>query len=393
MYASNPQLEIDLKALCANYRAMAAAAGGADAAAVVKCDGYGLGAAAISRALYTHEECRAFFVAYPEEGAALRTALGDSTVEVCVFNGPSADKLGLFKSHGLTPVLNSIEQAKLWAAARPGVSAVLHVDTGMHRSGVAPTQIDAACAIDGLSISVVMSHLACISDPAAAMNEAQRAMFATAFASTAKRFPAARASLSSSAGALTGPALSFDLVRLGVGLYGVSPFDAGEPRIAPVARLTAPVVQTREVKAGDTVGYGATHTAPRDGVLATVLLGYGDGYPRAASNRASAMIGGLACPIVGRVSMDQIVLDVSALPGPPATGEMAEFFGPNQSIDAVAAACGTIGYELITNVGGLARPRAGLGGRVIRRYVWGNTPAPSALVGDEANEPACEQGI
>ncbi|MEZ5897095.1 MAG: alanine racemase [Parvularculaceae bacterium] len=386
MQASNPQLEIDLQALCANYRAMAAAAGGADAAAVVKCDAYGLGAAAVARALYTYVGCRAYFVAYPEEGAALRSALGDGAVKIYIFNGPTPDKLKLFKDYALTPVLNSIEQAKLWTAARPGVRAALHIDTGMHRSGIAPSEIEAASAIDGLNISVVMSHLACISDPAAAMNETQRAAFAAAFAKAARRFPGARASLSSSAGALTGPEMSFDLIRLGVGLYGVSPFDAGEPRIAPVARLTAPVVQTHTVKAGDTVGYGATHTAARDGVLATVLLGYGDGYPRAASNRASALIGGAACPIVGRVSMDQIVLDVSALPTPPETGEMAEFFGPGHAIDKTAADCGTIGYELLTTVGGLARPRPGLGGRVIRRYVWGDEPAPSALIGDEADE-------
>jgi alanine racemase len=379
MPAFNPILEIDLAAICANYRAMADAAPSAEAAAVVKCDAYGVGAAATARALAAYEKCRIFFVAYPEEGVNLRRALGDFPAEIFVFNGPFRETLAIFEQARLTPVLNSLEQAALWAHAKPTSAAALHIDTGMNRSGAAPEDLAAIIAIDGLNITLAMSHLACISDPAHPMNDRQQQDFAAA----AKLFPKARTSLSSSGGALAPQARALDLVRLGVGLYGVSPFDVAEPRLSPVATLRAPVMQTHAIKAGAPVGYGAGHVAARDGMLATVLLGYGDGFPRSASNRAAAMISGRRCPIVGRVSMDMIILDVSDLPAPPKTGDMAEFFGRNLPIEESAAACGTIGYELLTGIGGLARKQPGLGGRVIRRYLWGDAPADSFLAGDE----------
>jgi alanine racemase len=173
------------------------------------------------------------------------------------------------------------------------------------------------------------------------------------------------------------------MVRFGVGLYGVNPHDAGPSVSAPVARLTAPVIETHGAKKGETVGYGATFVAGRDTRLATVSLGYGDGYPRAASGRGRALLNGVLVPIAGRVSMDLIVLDVTDAERAPAVGDRAEFFGPALSIDDAASACGTIGYELLTGVGGLARPRRGLGGRVERRYLWNGAPADPSIVGDE----------
>lgn len=370
----NPLLEIDLRALCENYRGLAAACPAAEAAAVVKCDAYGLGAATIARALAAKEGCRSFFVAYSEEGAALRRALG-AGAEIFVFNGPFTEFLGAYREHSLTPVLNTLDQARLWASEMAGAPAAVHVDTGMNRLGAPPQDVGPLSAIAGLNVSVVMSHLACASDPSHPMNARQLA----AFREAAAKFPGARKSLSSSGAALIGRDFGFDLLRLGVGLYGVNPHDAGVSAVKPVATLTAPVIQLREIGAGETVGYGASFVARRATTLAAVSLGYGDGYPRAGSNRGKAALGGAACPIAGRVSMDLIVLDATDAPRRPKVGDRAEFFGPALSIDEAAAACGTISYELLTAIGGLARPIEGLGARVRRRYVWNGAPAEDSF--------------
>ncbi|MEK7266092.1 MAG: alanine racemase [Pseudomonadota bacterium] len=374
----NPTLEIDLSALCANYRRLAGAAPAATAAAVVKCDAYGLGAEAVGRVLHQKENCRSFFVAYSEEGAALRKALGRDA-EIFVFNGPFPDFIGTFRDYALTPVLNSLDQAALWAAQMRGAPAALNIDTGMHRLGVSPAVLSALKSMEGLNLTLVMSHLACASEAAHPMNERQRA----AFAQIAGQYPSARKSLASSGGALIGENFAFDMVRVGVGLYGVSPLDDRSVPFEPVATLSAPVLQVHTMKAGETVGYGASFTAARNSTLATVALGYGDGYPRAGSNRGSAFLGGALCPIAGRVSMDLIVLDATDAPERPKIGDRAEFFGRAFSIDAAAEACGTIGYELLTGVGGLARQRGGLGGRVARRYLFDGAPAAQSLAGAE----------
>jgi alanine racemase len=379
--AHNPRLDIDLAALCANYRRIAAACPAAEAAAVVKCDGYGLGAAAVGRALAKMENCRTFFVAYSEEGEALREAVGPMP-RIFVFNGPLPEYLPAYRAFRLTPVINTLDQARLWAREAPGAPAALHFDTGMHRLGLSSREAGAVLSVNGLNIELVMSHLACASDPAHPMNAAQRA----AFAAIAAKFPAAQESLASSGGALISEAFGCDQVRLGVGLYGASPLDERAFPIEPVARLTAPVIQVHEMGAGETVGYGATFTADRALRLATVALGYGDGFPRAGSNRAKAHLQGALCPVVGRVSMDLIVLDVTTAHGAVNIGDRAEFFGPTRLIDDQAADCGVIGYELLTGVGGLARPRGGLGGRVERRYLWGDRPAETDLVGDEGKD-------
>jgi alanine racemase len=212
------------------------------------------------------------------------------------------------------------------------------------------------------------------------MNARQR----TDFEMIAKRFPKARKSLASTGGALLGHEYGVDLVRAGVGLYGSSPFDEPIEGQNPVARLIAPIIETREIEIGETVGYGATYRATRRTKIATASIGYGDGYPRAASNKAFAHVGGAPCPIAGRVSMDLIVLDVTDAPRAVMPGDEAEFFGPAIPIDAVAAAAGAVGYEILTQVGGLSRPRTGgLGGRVERRYLYDGKPADKTLTGED----------
>ncbi|MEQ1931045.1 MAG: alanine racemase [Parvularculaceae bacterium] len=346
-----PMVDVDLDAVCANYRFLKASVAPAECAAVVKCDGYGLGAVQIARAL-ANEGCGAFFVTYAEEGAALRQA--GVAGPIYVFNGPDAASLALFRDAGLTPVLNSLDQARLWLNAAPGAGAALHVDTGMNRLGAPAAEVRALASLQGLRIDLVMSHLACPSLADESKNERQRA----AFEEEAAFFPGARRSLAASGGALMDPRYHYDLVRPGLALYGASPFDRPDTRLKTVASLAAPVLQIREAPPGETVGYGATFSVTRPSRLATVALGYGDGYPRAASNRARAFLGGALCPIAGRVSMDLSVLDVTDAPLTIHVGDLAEFFGARLPVEDAAAAAGTLAYELLTS----------LGPRVARRY-------------------------
>lgn len=354
---TGPWVEIDLGALCANYAMIRDLAPGAETAAVVKCNGYGLGAAVISRALAERENCQTFFVAYPEEGAALRRELQDITPApaIYVFNGPSFDNFALFESANLIPVLNSFEQAKIWANVKPDAPAALHIDTGMNRLGAPVCELDDIEALKSLRIDTIMSHLACASDPAHPKNMAQRKLFDE----LAIKFPDARRSVSASGGALMDSRYHYDLLRVGIALYGASPFDEDDERIKPVAALRAPVLQIRTAAAGETVGYGATHTIESPARLAAVALGYGDGLPRAAAERGYAVINGEPAPIAGRISMDLITLDVSGVKTPVKPGEIAEFFGPALPIHEAATNSNTIAYELLT----------GLGGRVDRRYL------------------------
>ena len=357
-----PDVTIDLTALVANYTAMTQSAR-APGAPVVKCDAYGLGAAMIARTLEEKAGAPAFFVAYPDEGRALREVI--SAAPIYVFHGVSAQSLGLYRSRALTPVLNTADDARLWASAAPGVPAALHIDTGMNRLGLPPAEAGAIAAIPGLNISLVLSHFAISEQPQAAFNRAQAARF---HAVAAEHFPGAARSLAASAAALTNGTAGLDdgldLVRLGVGLYGVDPLDHPDPRIQPVATLTAEVLQTNTVPAGESVGYSRAWIARRPTQTATLAVGYGDGLPRSGSNGACAFLGGVACPIIGRISMDLTIVDITDAADPVRRGDRAEIFGRHLSINAQAAACGTIGYELLT----------GLGPRVVRRYLWDGAP-------------------
>ncbi len=245
---AGPWVDIDLGALCANYAMIRDQAPDAQTAAVVKCDAYGLGLDAIARTLAEREKCKSFFVAYPEEGAALRNILDDSTPEIYVFNGPLPQTMALFEASRLTPVLNSLEQAEKWSTRQPGAPAALHIDTGMNRLGAPLNEVSTIAALKGLSIDLVMSHLACASMPAAPKNKQQKDIFVEA----AAQFPGARLSLSASGGALMGKEFHFDLIRPGIALYGGSPFDVDEPspetrrRSAGAGGSTAPGRRRRD---------------------------------------------------------------------------------------------------------------------------------------------------
>jgi alanine racemase len=352
---TGPWVDIDLGALCINYAFIRDQAPNAQMAAVVKCDAYGLGLDAIVRTLAERENCQTFFVTYPEEGAALRSILNKPAPEIYVFNGPLPDTIELFEQARLTPILNSLKQAENWAHRMPGIHAAIHIDTGMNRLGAPLAELDAITALKGLNIGLAMSHLACSSDPKHHKNKLQRDLFIQA----SGKFPNAALSLSASGGVLMGKDYHFDLIRPGIALYGGSPFDEDEPRLKPVAALRAPVLQLRNAAPGETVGYAATHKIDRNTRLATVALGYGDGFPRTGSGRSGAYIGGGHAKIAGRVSMDLISLDVTNLKNSVKIGDAATFFGEEISLFEAADAYGAISYELLT----------GLGARVDRRYV------------------------
>ena len=356
---AGPWVDIDLGGICKNYAFLRDQAPTAKTAAVVKCDAYGLGLESVASAIASREKCDIFFVAYPEEGVALRKALAklstkNASPEIFVFNGPLPDTIGLFEQARLTPVLNGFEQAEIWASRMPNISAALHIDTGMNRLGAAIDRLDSIMSLKDLNIAMVMSHLACSSEPKNPKNEIQRQRFIEA----SNRFPNAKRSLAASGGALLGKDFHFDLIRPGIALYGGSPFDHDEPRLKPVAALRAPVIQMRDAEPGETVGYDGTHHVDSNARLATIALGYGDGFPRSGSAKAAASINGDLAPVVGRVSMDLISLDVSALKHAVKTGDVATFFGEKVSLFEAATACGTIPYEMLTSIGS----------RVDRRY-------------------------
>lgn len=338
-------LTVDLNALAANYRTLEAV-GGVPVHPVVKADSYGLGAEACARRLAA-EGARTFFVARTREGERLREALGAGP-DIYVLDGCLAGRAARLRAAALRPVLNTGAQLAEWTAAGGGPCG-LQIDTGMNRLGFRPE--DAPAPFDGLEL--VLSHLACADDPAEPMNARQR----DAFAAAAARYPGTTRSFANSGGIFLGPGYAFDATRPGVSLYGSGPEGRPDPRIRPVATLTAEVLQVREVPTGETVGYSRGHRADRPLQVATCAAGYADGVLRSYSPRGQVAAAGELRPIVGRVSMDVCAVDVTGLD--VAVGDTVELFGPNRMIDEAATAAGTIAYELLTSITA----------RVPRRYV------------------------
>lgn len=341
------RLLVDLTALRANYRWLAQTAVGAEAGAVVKGDGYGLGLARIARAL-AQEGARTFFVATLAEAVQLRSVLPQ--VGILVLGGAWRGDVGRFRHHRLVPVLNSVAQVRDWLDLAGGADWWLHVDTGMSRLGVddqALATLGAAASLSGLV--GVMTHLACADRPADPVNAEQLRRFDAVRA----HFPGRRTSIANSAGILLGGPWLGDLARPGIALYGIQPQQGGGAPLRPVGRFQARVQQLRSVDRPLRVGYGGTH-AQRDGVLLTLAAGYADGYPRALGNRGWVGCRGRHLPVVGRVSMDSLVVDASALAAAgelPAVGEWVDLWGGDVDAEALAACIDTIAYELLVQVG------------------------------------------
>ncbi len=299
-----------------------------------------------SRAL-AQAGARVFFTATAPEAAIVRKALGEGP-QIFVLNGPSEDDGEIFAGAKLLPVLNSIAQIKLWDARGP---AALHIDTGMNRLGIGPEELaHTMVALKDTSLALVMSHLACASDVKHEKNAIQLKRFVDA----ASLFPKAPLSLASTGGVLISSDYHFDLIRPGIGLYGHNGLDEGGPALATAAIVEAPIVQVRECEPGETFGYGATFTATEKMRTATVALGYADGYLRALSGRGYGVLGGEKRPILGRVSMDLIIIDVTGC-ADAQPGAMVEFLGPNATLADLAALAGTAPYEILTTFAGTVR--------------------------------------
>ena len=341
---STAALAIDLDAVAANWRALDAMTQ-CETAAVVKADGYGLGAARVARAL-ARAGARRFFVAAAEEGAALREALGPS-FEICVFSGHMRGDTDMIADLALTPILNSVDQLTRHFEALPGHPFGIQLDTGMNRLGL---EWDEWAAVAAVALAqrptLVMSHLACADEPDHPMNAYQLDIFHQMTDGIS-----APRSLSATGGILLGPAYHFDLTRPGIGLYGADPF-VGQP----VVTLDLPVVQIRDLKVGEVVGYGNSWQATRPSRIATVAAGYADGLLRSLSHRATLWHRDQPCPLVARVSMDLMTVDVTDLDEVPG---YLTLIGPHQTVDQLAGVAGTIGYEILTS----------LGARYQRRYL------------------------
>lgn len=355
-------MDVDLDAVVANWRAIGRVAAPARAAAVLKADGYGLGAALLAQALAA-AGCTQMFVALTEEALALRPLL--PRTELFVLNGLPAGEEDLYIAHGLTPVLNTTEELKRWQGtaarlARP-VPCALHLDTGMHRLGLPPAKGRALgrswTRLEGMDIRLVMSHLACADDPAHPQNAAQLGLFKD----LRRGLPAVPASLAATYGTYLGPGYHFDLVRPGIGLSGSTPNPGRHNPLTPAVRVRARILSVRRVDPPGAVGYGATHTVTGSRDIATVSIGYADGLIRALGNVGYGGLAGRKVPMVGRISMDLTTFDVTEVGADTVRpGDMIDLIGGDgPDVDTVAAAAGTIAYELLT----------GLALRLPRRYV------------------------
>ena len=330
-------LTVDLNALSHNFHALEAITG-VPVHPVVKANAYGLGAVPVAKRLLT-EGARTFFVARLNEGLALREAIGPEPA-IYVLDGCVGDAAGALKAADLRPILNHGDQMMAWNSIGGGPCG-LQIDTGMNRLGFRPE--DAPGPFGGLEL--VMSHLACADAPAEPMNRRQRDTFAAASA----RYPDALKSFANSGGCFLGTDYAFDAVRPGICLYGGGPEGRPDDRLKAVATLTAEVLQIRDVPAGESVGYSRGFVADTTRRIATCGAGYADGIFRCSSPAGQVWAAGALRPILGRVSMDVIAVDVTETE--IGLGDTVELFGAHRPVDDAATAAGTISYELLTSIG------------------------------------------
>lgn len=360
-------ITIDIDAITGNWSMLDSRNGDAtETAAVVKADGYGLGAAALVPYL-ANAGCRTFFVMSLAEAVIVRRALDDAeytNTRVFTLSGCHAGQEDDFNTFRINPVINSIEQLQRLAASNHRWDAAIHVDTGMTRLGLDRAELDTLKAIlddgghalGGISPCLLMSHLTASEDP----HDDASARQLAAFTKIREMFPDVPASLGNSGGTLLGGEYRFDMTRPGIALYGLHPagIDAEGVQMEEAAALTpaviwqARILQHRTALAGDAVGYNGTHILERDSRIATVGVGYADGYPRSLGDRAQVEIAGHLAPVVGRVSMDSITIDVTDIdPDKVDAAGHATLLGPAYGLAQMAHDAGTIGYEILTQLG------------------------------------------
>lgn len=360
--AGTVRVNIDLAAIAGNWRRMRDLSGPARCGAAVKADAYGLGADQAAPRL-ARAGCRDFFVADAEEGARLRPVLTDA--RIFVLNGVFEAAFSQVLAHDLIPVINAPEQAAFWRRNAGDRAYALHVDTGMNRLGLTPEQAAAHAGNEGPAPALLMSHFACADDPGHSLNARQM----HEFDGLRPLFPGVEASLANSAGIHLGEGAHHDLTRPGIAIYGGNPVPGGPPGMACVVTAEARVLQIRHAKAGQSVSYSAAHLLTRDTVIATCGVGYADGFHRASGagvplrtaigQGGSAAIDGVRVPLIGKVTMDLTMFDVTDLgPGAVKAGDWLELTGPTISLEEAAQAAGTVNYEVLTS----------LGSRYVRHY-------------------------
>lgn len=353
-YAPLSTLRIDLDAITQNYLSLQKRLKrGCDAAAAVKADAYGLGALEVAATLHD-ANCRHFYVADMAEGIALREGLGGREAQIYALQGPWGSALSDASHHAITPVLNSLDDVHFWAgtarAEEKRLPAILHLDTGMNRLGLRPHDVEGLAAdpspFKALDIRYVMSHLACADESAHPMNARQLGLFQRLCAMLNLPCPL---SFANSSGIFLGEAYHFDQTRPGAAIYGINPLPDRPNPMQGVVTLTARILQVRDVDRGESVGYAADYVLPVAAKLATISAGYADGLLRSLAGLGKVYIQGKSCPVVGRISMDAIVADVTGLNVRP--GDEAEILGAHQSVDDFARTEKTIGYEILTAMG------------------------------------------
>ncbi|AXK80532.1 alanine racemase [Pseudolabrys taiwanensis] len=350
-------LTIDLSAIAANWQALMRRATPAEAAAVVKADAYGCGLEQVGAHL-SHAGCKTFFVADLAEARRLRAVAGEATIYV--LNGLLPGTAPTFAALRARPVIGSLVELAEWdtfcSTQQWRGGAALHVDTGMNRLGITPNEAAALAPrirAENHGITLLMSHLACADNPAHPLNEKQIKLFRE----VRLLYRGIPSSLANSSGIFLGNAAHCDVVRPGGALYGSNPTPGHANPMRPVVRLDAHVLHVRSVPKGDAIGYGAVWTARHSSRIAVCAVGYADGYLRAASASdeapgADAIVAGKRCPIAGRISMDLLAVDVSALPDNAVRrGDVATLIGGDITVDEVADRAGTIGYEVLTSLG------------------------------------------
>ena len=345
---STTRITIDLAALAANYAQLRTLARNSEVAAVVKANAYGLGVAPVTSRLIS-AGCRTFFVATVAEGVEVR-ALHPAT-RIFVLGGLQVGSLADFARYRLLPVLNTVAEVDTWARQLAGAPAALQIDTGMTRAGLSADEAE-ALGLDtnrrgALNLALILSHFACADEPARAMNLEQLERFER----LRRHWPGIPWSLANSAGTFLGPRYHGDLVRPGIALFGGRPQASGVNPMSEVVRLQGRVLQVRAVREAVSVGYGATMRILPPARIATIGVGYADGYPRALSARGYASQNGHRAPLVGRISMDLLTVDVSeAVHDELLVGDYVDLIGGGAPLEEVASLAGTVNYELLTSL-------------------------------------------
>lgn len=346
---TTPILNINLKKLIKNYNLLKELSTPAVAAAVVKDDAYGLGAVEVVKALYA-AGCRHYFVAHASEGAIIRPYAPEA--EIFTLQGVGEDSLAAVKSAHLTPVICSPDMLKFWQTnGDKTIRPAIQVETGLNRLGFTEQNLEQLTKEERNSFSYVLSHLSCADEAAHFMNAHQLANFRNI---KQKFFPNTPATLSASDGVFLGDDFHFDMTRLGAAMYGINTAPYRQNEMSNILELKAPVLQVKPLAKGEFVGYSATFRAPKDMRIVIVSIGYGDGLPRSLSSRGNVVFYEQGkphfCPILGRVSMDNIICDVTALTEVK-TGDFGYLINDDYTVDDIARDAGTIAYELISNLG------------------------------------------